>query len=590
MKFFRKFDRLLLRSRLIIAFSLLIAASVIILGTVCYEISSNQILSKSMEYNLRITDQLSNNVDLYFSGILNVASSLSFNSDIKYYGDYFTKSDKSKKGNINDINTALFNIVAEKPDIDNIGILYNGSVLISTYNTYNITLFQKNADYYNLNDIYLDAKIVPFSEQNKSGEHTFVAVKSVYTPNERDSFISIVEVNFTFDRLDTIFNNLRNKKSMSSYITDSKGTIEYAPDKHLIHNNVFENTSLVIPKYLQNRIVTIGKDQYVVSACPLSNTDMYVVTTEPLKELAAATQSIKILTIIFIVLFSIIAVIISVILSSAFTKPLMNLVGRMETVGEGNFDTFKTIHGSPEIQTLFRKFNTMMVQIHQLLIDINEKNRLKRKAELFALQSQIKPHFLYNTLDTITAMAVLSGNREITKMTTSLAKLLRLSLNSGKEFIKIRDELQHVKYYFNIQTIRYKDKFDIHFDVDENVLDYDIVKLILQPFVENSINHGFETKDEKGHILITGHEEGDNIRLSVIDDGVGMDADVLDTINKRLSLNGGFSEQRNIGIYNVNSRIKLYYGENYGLFIKSRKNEGTTVDVLLPKKKEEDTE
>jgi two-component system, sensor histidine kinase YesM len=587
MKFLRRFDRFLLRSRLIIAFSFLIAASLTVLGTVCYKISSDKILSKSMEYNLQITDQLSNNVDLYFSGILNVASSLSYNSDIKYYGNYFTKSDK--KGSIKDINTTLFNIVAEKSDIDNIGILYNGSVLVSTYNTYNITLFQKNADYYNLDDIYLNAKIVPFSEQNKIGEYTFAAVKSVYTPNERNSFLSIVEVNFTFDRLDTIFSNLRNKKSMSAYVTDSKGIIQYAPDKHLIHNSVFENSDYVITKNMQNSIVTIGKEQYAVSASQLSDTDMYIVTTEPLNDLTAATQSIKVLTIIFILLFTMIAVILSVILSSAFTKPLMNLVKRMEIAGEGNFDTWKTIHGSPEIQILFQKFNTMIVQINQLLIDINEKNRLKRKAELFALQSQIKPHFLYNTLDNITSMAILSGNREITKMTTSLAKLLRLSLNNGKEFIKIRDELQHVKYYLNIQTIRYKNRFDTHFDVSETILDYDIVKLILQPLVENSIGHGFEAKKGKGHISITGCEEGDDIRLSVIDDGVGMDAVILDTVTKQLRLSAGFSEQRNIGIYNVNARIKLYYGEKYGLFIESRKNEGTRVDILLPKKKEDDT-
>ncbi|RCX17530.1 sensor histidine kinase YesM [Anaerobacterium chartisolvens] len=583
MKFFRIFDRFLLRSRLIISFSLLVAASLIILGTICYEIFSNKILSKSMDYNLQITDQISNNVDLYFSGILNVASSLSYNSDIKYYGNYFTKSDKS--GNIKDISTTLFNIVAEKPDIDNIGILYNGTVLISTYNTYNNLLFQKNADYYNLEDIYLNAKIVPFSEKNKIGEYTFAAVKSVYTPNERDSFLSIVEVNFKFDRLDTIFNNLRNKESMSAYITNSKGVIQYAADKSIIHNNVFEKSGYAIPENLQNSIVDIGKDQYVVSVSPLSNTDMYIVTTEPLKDLTSAAQSIKDLTMVFILLFLIIAVIISVILSSAFTKPLMNLVERMEMVAFGKFDTFKALHSSPEIQILFGKFNTMTVQINQLMIDINEKNRLKRKAELFALQSQIKPHFLYNTLNTITSMSVLSGNREITKMTTSLAKLLRLSLNM-LEFIKIRDELQHVKYYINIQAIRYKDKFDVCFDVPEAILDYDIVKLILQPLVENSISHGFETKHEKGHIVITGCEEGNNIRLSVIDNGIGMNEDVVDNINERLSLSTGFSEQQSIGIYNVNARIKLYYGESYGLFIKSRKNEGTTADILLPKKKE----
>lgn len=257
--------------------------------------------------------------------------------------------------------------------------MYNGLVLISTYNTYNIALFQKNADYYNLDDIYLNAKIVPFSEQNKIGEYTFAAVKSVYAPNERNSFLSIVEINFTFDRLDTIFNNLRNKKSMSAYITDSKGIIQYAPDKRLIHNNVFEDSGYAITKNIQNNIITIDKVQYAVSANQVSDTDMYIVTTEPLNDLAAVTQSIKILTIIFILLFTMIAVILSVILSATFTKPLMNLVNRMEIAGEGNFDTWKPIHGSPEIQILFQKFNTMIVQINQLLIDINEKTDLKEK-------------------------------------------------------------------------------------------------------------------------------------------------------------------------------------------------------------------
>jgi Predicted signal transduction protein with a C-terminal ATPase domain len=576
-------DRFLLRSRLIVAFSLLTAGSLIILGAVCYWISYTKILEQSKTYNAHIADQLGNNVNLYFSEILSVANTLSYDSKIKYYGKYLSTS--SSESNLNDIKLVLFNLVAQKPDIDNISILYNKSLLISTYNTYDLRTIDRNAYYYNLNDIYLNANILPYSEKNETGEYVFSAVKSVYSPDERASFESIIDVNFSFDQLDMIFNNLKNEKNMIAYITDRHGNIEYAASRNLIGGNVYKNAGHVIPANNSTGVITVGNEKFVVSTIPLSDCNMYVVTTVPLRNVVAAAKSIKTLSLIFILIFIIVTCVISIIVSSKFTKPLMKLVDKMTTVGEGIFTTEQNVTGSPEIRRLYLKFNDMVEKINLLMQDVNEKNFQKRKAEIYALQSQISPHFLYNTLDTITSMATLAHNGEIRQMTVSLAKLLRLSLNNV-EYVKIRDEVQHVKSYINIQSIRFKNKFDVQYELDDEALDFYVIKLILQPLVENSIYHGLEIKEDKGHITIRAVREGELVRLTVLDDGIGMDEATLEAVRKRLEKSNQFMEQKNIGIINVNERIRQYYGDEYGLKILSKPNEGTRIDILLPQNRE----
>ena len=201
-----------------------------------------------------------------------------------------------------------------------------------------------------------------------------------------------------------------------------------------------------------------------------------------------------------------------------------------------------------------------------------------RKTELKALQAQINPHFLYNTLDAIAWLCEEGRNKDAEDMVTSLAKLFRISISKGHELITIEKEIQHAQSYLRIETFRYKNQFTYTFDVDENCLGYLCNKITLQPIIENAIYHGLNRMVDEGEITIRIREDGDDIILSVEDNGIGMTEEQCQEILRKEP-----GDRTGIGIKNVNDRIKIYFGEEYGLTITSELDEGTCVDIRMPK-------
>lgn len=224
----------------------------------------------------------------------------------------------------------------------------------------------------------------------------------------------------------------------------------------------------------------------------------------------------------------------------------------------------------------------MVKEINNLinLVQIEEKN--KRIAEMNVLQAQIKPHFMYNTLDTIRWMAEDHNEEDIVEIIEAFTNLLRISLSKGKEIISVKEELSHVQSYLVIQKIRYEDKLNYEIQFDEEILNYKLIKLILQPLVENAIYHGIKEKRGNGKILITGKIENNLLCFTVVDNGKGMDKKTLDKINRMLKNNNGKKNEIGYGIFNVNERIKIIYGDEYGLTYKSIYGEGTIVELRHP--------
>ena len=201
-----------------------------------------------------------------------------------------------------------------------------------------------------------------------------------------------------------------------------------------------------------------------------------------------------------------------------------------------------------------------------------------RKTELKALQAQINPHFLYNTLDSISWMCEQGKNAEAVRMVGALARLFRISISRGHEMIPIRDELQHAESYLEIQAQRYKDQFTYVFDVDENCLDYLCHKITLQPIIENAIYHGINGLVDDGEITVSVREDGEDILFTVEDNGTGMTAEQISEIMGREA-----GDRTGIGIKNVDDRLKIYFGSAYGITIESVPDEGTSVYIRLPK-------
>jgi len=238
------------------------------------------------------------------------------------------------------------------------------------------------------------------------------------------------------------------------------------------------------------------------------------------------------------------------------------------------------VSGTFETSKLAHAFNIMVGKIRELMWQIVQDQEQKRKSELNALQAQINPHFLYNTLDSIIWMAECNRNREVVQMTSALAKLFRASISKGEELVPVGTEIIHIENYLKIQKMRYKDKLDYHIDVDDAVKHYQTIKVILQPIVENAIYHGIKKKKGPGLITITAREEGTDLILQVSDNGIGMDKE---TLRMLLEPAPAGREGRGVGVRNVHERLQLYFGKSYGLSFESRPGEGTTAFLRFPK-------
>ncbi|MCM8901027.1 sensor histidine kinase [Caldicoprobacter algeriensis] len=323
---------------------------------------------------------------------------------------------------------------------------------------------------------------------------------------------------------------------------------------------------------------TFNDKEYLIVYEELSGTKWKLIGMVPTIELVENVGVIRNALFLIGAISLVVASISSVFISYRISGPIHALADCMK-----NFDvdqyTEVSVHSNDEIGEIYSSFNKMVKRIRQLLKEVSEQSRREKEAELRALQAQINSHFLYNTLDSINWLAIKYGVDDISLIVNSLANFLRYSLNKGREFISIANELEQVKSYITIQKFRLKNKFDVKFHVDKEVLPYTIIKLTLQPLVENAINHGFDGIDYKGLIEINAWKDDKYVYLEVTDNGKGGDVDSLNSM--LLENENEILENRGYGIRNVNERLKLYFGEDCGLNFEDNEYGGITVTVKV---------
>lgn len=305
------------------------------------------------------------------------------------------------------------------------------------------------------------------------------------------------------------------------------------------------------------------------------------------REILESVEKIKYYTLMMIGFIMVAFILITFLSAKYFSNPIKKIARSMDKVRLGNLNIKVESNREDEIGYLSNSFNDMTGRIQKLIGDLIDSEKEKRKYELKVLQAQINPHFLFNTLNSIDFMVTLEKTGQVHPMIQSLVSLLKYSIDKTDEYITIQEEIENLKNYVLIQKIRYNDKFEIHYDVSSEVLDNRILKLTLQPLVENSIFHGIQPKSGSGNIYIVSRKSGDEIEFQIMDDGVGMEQSTA----KRLLYTGqgihlrGFNS---IGIKNVHERIKLFYGNEWGLNIQSVVNEGTCVTIRIPAVDKED--
>ena len=269
-------------------------------------------------------------------------------------------------------------------------------------------------------------------------------------------------------------------------------------------------------------------------------------------------------------------------ISSRITGPIKRLEKSVNALEAGKLDTEIYIGGSYEIRHLGRSIRDMAGQIQVLMNDIVAEHESKRKSEFDTLQSQINPHFLYNPLDIIVWMIENEQKAEAVKVVTALARFFRISLSKGRSIIPVKDELEHVRNYLMIQQMRFKNKFTYQIESEPETLNLASLKLMLQPLVENAIYHGMEFMDGDGEILVRAFLEEGELIFTISDNGLGMTEEQVNGLLKENTVHASSKRGSGIGVKNVNERIRLYFGEQYGLSIESEPDEGTTIRIHLP--------
>lgn len=285
---------------------------------------------------------------------------------------------------------------------------------------------------------------------------------------------------------------------------------------------------------------------------------------------------------ITILLLCLLLFVMILVLTQVFTRsiryPLDSVLRAMNCIKNKNFRDIEIIETNREMTMLQKGYNAMIEEIHGLFDEVGREQKQKRMYELNVLNAQIRPHFLYNTFDSVCALALMERSRDIYLLMQALGKYYRISLHKGDEIISLKEELEIIRNYAVIQKYRFQNVFEIQYEVPEELLNYKILKLVLQPFVENSIYHGLKTKGFRGEILISGGLEDDYLVIKIQDNGIGMSMEKIQKI-----LGGEVDgEERSFGMYGTMQRISLHYGENNLVSVLSEKNQGTSIIIRIP--------
>ena len=405
-------------------------------------------------------------------------------------------------------------------------------------------------------------------------------VVTMTAPLEQGGEAAWVSLDLSFSNISNHINNVGIGQRGYCFLMDRMGNIMYHPQQQLLYAGLKSEDTAALAALEDGTYV---EDTMIYAVTSVEDSSWRVVGVSFVDELVnrSVREMIGISTgLAGLVLAA--ALLTSWILSRMLSRPLRGLASAMERFErDADHFSYRPVRGTWEVRELSQSFGHMVLRIQQLMSTVRQEEINLRKTELKALQAQINPHFLYNTLDSIAWMCERGRNADAVNMVHALARLFRISISRGHELIPIAKEIEHAESYLQIQKYRYKNQFTYEFDVDPGCLDYYCNKITLQPIIENSINHGLDLLVEEGRIQVEVLQDGDDILFRVRDNGVGMSQEQVDAI-----LEQDPEDRTGIGIRNVNDRLRIYFGAPYGLRITSELDVGTCVEILMPKVKE----
>ena len=571
-----------IRNSIFIYFTITSLVAVLLIVISIYSRLSSQLYDTVKQENVSLVNRVDSSMEVYLRNIMKL-------SDTIYYG--IIKNANLSEDSIGEKLTLLYN--NNKEQVSNIALISKEGEPISVVPA---ARFRKNFkaedEEWFVNALnktenihFTLPHVQKMFEKGDNGYNWVISMsRAVEITIGGSTEQAVLLIEMAYQGIEEVLDEVTLGNGGYIYLMDSKGEIIWHPKFELIASGRVKENNLVAAGYDDGSREEVfnGTSQTVVTKT-VGYTGWKLVGV--IKGTGISLNMLKTrLFIVFVILLIIfIVILINSYISFRVTNPIRELEKSVKALEEGNLDADIYMGGSYEVQHLGKSVQDMKFRIKGLMQDIVNEHEEKRKSEFDSLQAQINPHFLYNTLDIIVWQIENEKQSEAVHTVTALARFFRLSLGKGKNIVTVKDEIDHVKNYLMIQHMRFKNKFDYEFDIAEDVLELPSLKLMLQPLVENAIYHGMEFMDGDGLIMVKAWREEDELYLSVADNGLGMTEDKVEMIltGKSSSGNGRGS---GIGVKNVNERIKLYFGEAYGLSIDSEPDEGTKVTIHLPVK------
>lgn len=582
--------------------AMLIIVTMCIMVVVFYSIFRSRAISERGNYEEENLTNMEGYLDTYLDEVDSIAKDVNYNY---YLQDYLKTVISDEEGDAEsgvgknmrsyEMSSQVFsNTLLSRADISSIMIFGKKGMLLnrSMYSFQNVDLDYSNLDWYARAVENPDETVItgPNNHEFFDTDDEMISLSRVIQNQEDGSFLGVILINLNLNKITEICDSFQENKENFLCIVNDNDEIVYeqqnGKDKFNFDDaaNCAKLTDAIALAKENSFRMHYENEKYLVTKVCMESTGWTLVSMVPYHTVMSETMVISGIMIIAVIITLIVTLFILNRILTGVVKPLKQLEQHMAKVNPDNIDQRMEIQTDDEIGHLSMKFNNMLDRIQNLNEQVICEQESKRKYELQALQAQINPHFLYNTLDSIIWMAE-TNDSNIVAMTEALAKLFRISLNKGNEEISLEREIEHVENYLIIQSMRYADKFTYEISVESGVEKCKIIKLILQPIVENCIYHGIKKKRGTGKISIHAFRRDDELVVEISDDGCGMSEDMCrkilsDEIEPENISGSG------IGVKNVNERIQLCFGEHYGLSYSSVENVGTTVTYILPYRSE----
>lgn len=574
------------RSALFAAISVMVLCAVVIVVAISLRFTRTSVFDNAVVYTRTIVRQTNQNIDSYIDYMDNIATMVSGSRDTQTF--LYNKDEETFQ--VSECRQRLVEqfrtILKSRNDIRNIGLIQkdgnrlfnNGGQQKNAYLDLDTQAWYKNA-------ITSNRSVLTSSHVQHviRGERPWVITVSRgvrnFTGSGNREGVVFIDLNYS------AISELCDQNSIGSkgyvFLLDQDGNVVYHPQQQQLYNELqTENIDLVMNTDKETLMDGSGDNARIYTISRSEKTGWTVVGCTNVAELLKDSKKARSIYVLVAAILVVVALVLSNFIARNITRPLQQLRDSMARVQEGDFGAAEVeVTSRNEVGSLTRSFNVMTSRIQELMKQNIYEQQQKRKSELKALQSQINPHFLYNTLDSIIWMAEGKKNEEVVVMTASLARLLRQSISNEEEQVPIGQEVEYARSYLTIQKMRYKDKLEFQIQVDAQIMRVPIIKLVLQPLIENAIYHGLKYKEGKGLLIVRGYREGENAVLQIKDNGAGMDEQTLSHIFEKHKVN---YRSNGVGVYNVQKRLQLYYGMDYGITYSSKQGEGTTASIVIP--------